>query len=153
MIFQPAEEGGGGGREMVDDGMMEPFGIQEVYGMHNMAGQTRRAASRSGPGPFFAAADLFEIEVKGKGGHAAKPHDGVDTTLVASHIVLALQSIASRNVDPVKQAVVSVTSFETESTAFNVIPRRRPAAGAPCGRMDPAVQDLIESDASSASSR
>jgi amidohydrolase len=121
VIFQPAEEGGGGGREMVEDGMMERFAIDEVYGMHNMPGlPVGQFAIR--PGPFFAAADEFAITVTGKGGHAAKPHDAIDTTLVASHIVIALQSIASRNVDPVGEVVVSVTSFRTGSDAHNVIP-------------------------------
>lgn len=121
VIFQPAEEGGGGGKEMCDDGMMERFGIDEVYGMHTWpqmpAGQF---AIRSGP--FFAASDMFDIKITGKGGHAAKPQETVDPTVVASHLVLALQSIVSRNANPVDQMVVSVTSFETSSTAFNVIP-------------------------------
>ena len=121
VIFQPAEEGGGGGREMVNDGLMERFGIQEVYGMHNWPGvPVGKFAIRSGP--FFAAADNWTIAVKGHGGHAAKPHETVDPTVTASHMVIALQSIASRNVDPTKQVVVSVTSFETESKAHNVIP-------------------------------
>ena len=123
VIFQPAEEGGAGGKEMCDDGMMERFGIQEVYGMHNWPGRPVGSFAIR-PGPFFAAADLFTIEVEGKGGHAAKPHETVDTTVMASHIVLALQTIASRNVDPVEQVVVSVTSFETDSKAHNVIPQK-----------------------------
>ncbi|MGB7263428.1 MAG: M20 aminoacylase family protein [Albidovulum sp.] len=123
VIFQPAEEGGGGGREMCQDGMMDRWGIQEVYGMHNWPGRpTGSFAIR--PGAFFAATDQFEIEVEGKGGHAAKPQDGVDTTVVSSQIVIALQTIASRNVDPVEQVVVSVTSFETDTKAFNVIPQK-----------------------------
>jgi hippurate hydrolase len=122
VIFQPAEEGGGGGKEMVDDGMMERWGIQEVFGMHNMPGIPLGSFAIR-PGAFFAAADQFDIRIEGKGGHAAKPHDTIDTTVVASHIVLALQTIASRNVDPVKQVVVSVTSFETGSKAYNVIPQ------------------------------
>ncbi|MEZ5778422.1 MAG: M20 aminoacylase family protein [Paracoccaceae bacterium] len=122
VIFQPAEEGGGGGREMVEDGMMERWGIREVYGMHNWPGLPVGAFAIR-PGAFFAATDQFVIDIVGKGGHAAKPHETVDPTVVASHIVLALQSIASRNVDPVAQVVVSVTSFETGSTAFNVIPQ------------------------------
>jgi len=122
MIFQPAEEGGGGGKEMVDDGMMERWNVQEVYGMHNWPGmELGEFATR--PGPFFAATDTFEIVVEGKGGHAAKPDVCIDPTVVSSHIVLAFQSIVARNVDPVKQAVVSVTSFETDSKAFNVIPQ------------------------------
>nr|WP_244867954.1 M20 aminoacylase family protein [Vannielia litorea] len=123
VIFQPAEEGGGGGREMCEDGMMERWGIQEVYGMHNWPGvPTGTFAIR--PGAFFAATDQFIIEIEGRGGHAAKPHETVDSTVVASHTVLALQSIVSRNADPTSEAVVSVTSFETSSKAFNVIPQR-----------------------------
>ncbi|GAA6207259.1 M20 aminoacylase family protein [Cognatishimia sp. WU-CL00825] len=121
LIFQPAEEGGGGGREMCQDGLMDRFGIQEVYGMHNWPGMpTGSFAIR--PGPFFAATDLFEITVQGKGGHAAKPHETIDSTVMASQLVLALQTIASRNADPVDPVVISVTSFETSSKAFNVIP-------------------------------
>ena len=121
VIFQPAEEGGGGGLEMCQDGMMERFGIQEVYGMHNWPGlETGQFAIRSGP--FFAAADQFEIKVIGKGGHAAKPDETVDPTVVAAQIVLALQTIVSRNSDPVEHIVISVTSFETASHAYNIIP-------------------------------
>ena len=123
VIFQPAEEGGGGGREMCNDGMMERWGIQEVYGMHNWPGRPLGSfAIRSGP--FFAATDLFEVVIEGKGGHAAKPQETVDSTVVAAQIVTALQTIVSRNADPVSQIVVSVTSFETSSKAFNVIPQR-----------------------------
>ena len=122
VIFQPAEEGGGGGREMCEDGMMERFGIQEVYGMHNWPGQPAgQFAIRSGA--FFAATDLFEIKLIGKGTHAARPQAGIDPTVMASHVVLALQTIASRNADPIDKLVVSVTSFETSSNAFNVIPQ------------------------------
>ena len=122
-IFQPAEEGGGGGREMCEDGMMDKFGIQEVYGMHNWPGAPVGSFSIR-PGAFFAATDQFEIIVEGKGGHAAKPQETVDSTLVAAHVVTALQSIASRNADPVDQIVVSVTSIESSSKAFNVIAQR-----------------------------
>ncbi|MEM9968685.1 MAG: M20 aminoacylase family protein [Pseudomonadota bacterium] len=123
VIFQPAEEGGGGGHEMCADGMMTRWGIQEVYGMHNWPGlDLGQFAIRSGP--FFAATDLLEIEIEGRGGHAAKPQDTVDTTVVAAHIVTALQTIASRNADPIGNVVVSITSFETSSKAFNVIPQR-----------------------------
>ncbi len=121
VIFQPAEEGGGGGREMCNDGMMDRFAIDEVYGMHNWPGRPVGSFAIR-PGSFFAAADLLRIEVTGTGGHAAKPHETVDPTVVAAHLVTALQSIASRNADPISQIVVSVTSFETSSTAFNVIP-------------------------------
>ena len=123
VIFQPAEEGGGGGREMCEDGMMDKFGIQEVYGMHNWPGRPVGSfAIRSGA--FFAATDQFEIIVEGKGGHAAKPQETVDSIVVAAHTITALQSIASRNADPVDQVVVSVTSVESSSNAFNVIAQR-----------------------------
>ncbi len=123
VIFQPAEEGGGGGKEMCEDGMMDRWGIQEVYGMHNWPGKPVGSfAIREGA--FFAATDQFDIHLEGRGGHAAKPHETVDTTVMAAQLVLALQTIASRNADPVDQIVVSVTSFETSSKAFNVIPQR-----------------------------
>lgn len=122
VIFQPAEEGGGGGREMCEDGMMDRWGIQEVYGMHNWPGRPVGSFAIR-PGAFFAATDQFDIVFEGKGGHAAKPHETVDTTVMAAQAVLALQTIAARNADPVDQVVVSVTSFETSSTAFNVIPQ------------------------------
>ena len=142
VIFQPAEEGGGGGREMVAEGMLERFGVQEVYGMHNMPGiPVGQFAIR--PGAMMAAADQFDVKVTGKGGHAAKPHDCIDTTLVAAHIVIALQSIASRNVDPLKQVVVSVCTFRTESEAYNVIPQTVHLKGT-VRTMDPKVQDYVE---------
>jgi len=122
VIFQPAEEGGAGGREMCEDGMMDRWGIQEVYGMHNWPGRPVGSFSIR-PGAFFAATDVFDIRLEGKGGHAAKPQDTVDTTVMAAQLVLALQTIASRNADPIDQVVVSVTSFETSSNAFNVIPQ------------------------------
>ncbi len=122
IIFQPAEEGGAGGKVMCDDGLMARWGIQEVYGMHNMPGLPLGSfAIREGA--FFAATDQFRIHVEGLGGHAAKPHETVDTTVVAAQLVTALQTVASRNHDPVKNLVVSVTSFRTESEAFNVIPQ------------------------------
>jgi len=142
VIFQPAEEGGGGGREMVDDGMMERFGIQEVYGMHNWPGRPVGSFAIR-PGAFFAATDIFEIEIEGKGGHGAKPQETIDPTVTASHVVLALQSIASRNVDPVEQVVVSVTSIESSSKAFNVIPQRVLLKGT-VRTLNPDVQDLTE---------
>ena len=142
VIFQPAEEGGGGGREMVEDGMLDRFGIQEVYGMHNWPGQPLgQFAIR--PGAFFAATDLFDIRVQGQGGHAAKPHVTVDSTVIASHIVLALQTIVSRNADPTRQLVVSVTSFETATKAFNVIPDTVHLRGT-VRTLDPATRDLAE---------
>jgi amidohydrolase len=123
VIFQPAEEGGGGGREMVEDGMMDRFGIQEVYGLHNSPGLDV-GQFKIRPGALLASADKFTIEVIGRGGHAAMPHDCIDTTVVASQIVITLQTIASRNLPPLKSVVVSITGFQTESNAFNIIPER-----------------------------
>jgi len=121
VVFQPAEEGGAGGDAMVKDGLISRWGIKEIYGMHNMPGLPIGSFSIR-PGAFYAATDNFTVDVVGKGSHAARPHAGVDTTLIASHIVVALQSITSRNADPLKSLVVSVTSFRTESDAYNVIP-------------------------------
>ncbi len=142
VIFQPAEEGGGGGREMCEDGLMERWSIDEVYGMHNWPGKpVGHFAIR--PGAFFAAADQFEILVEGKGGHAAKPQETVDTTVMASHMVVAFQTIASRNADPVEQVVVSVTSFETSSKAHNVIPQSVKLRGT-VRTLSPEIRDLAE---------
>jgi amidohydrolase len=141
MIFQPAEEGGGGGQEMVKDGLMERFGVQEVYGMHNMPGiPLGHFAIR--PGPMMAAADRFDIIIEGKGGHAARPHECVDTLLVACQVVNALQSVASRNVDPLESAVVSVCSFKA-GDAYNVIPQIAKLMGTVRTLTDP-VRDLCE---------
>ena len=142
VIFQPAEEGGGGGREMCEDGMMDRWNIQEVYGMHNWPGKpVGHFAIRAGA--FFAATDQFDITIEGKGGHAAKPQETVDSTLVAAHCVTALQSIASRNADPVDQIVVSVTSIESSSKAFNVIAQRVEMKGT-VRTMSPEMRDLAE---------
>ncbi|MBT9245244.1 amidohydrolase [Gemmobacter fulvus] len=142
VIFQPAEEGGGGGREMCEDGLMARFGIQEVYGMHNMPGiPVGQFAIR--PGAIMAAADQFDITVTGKGGHAAKPHECIDTTVVAAHIIVAAQTIASRRIDPLKQVVVSICTVQTDSTAHNVIPQVVKMKGT-VRTMDPAVQTEVE---------
>ncbi len=141
-IFQPAEEGGAGGEAMVGDGLMERFGIAEVYGMHNWPGlELGTFAIR--PGAFFAATDVFEIGVIGQGGHAAKPHETVDPVVIAAEIVLALQTIAARVVDPVEQVVVSVTAVESASQAFNVIPGRVALKGT-VRSLDPGVRDMAE---------
>jgi len=141
VIFQPAEEGEKGGEAMVKDGMMERFGIQEVYGMHNAPGlPVGQFALR--PGPLLAAVDNFRIEVEGKGGHAAKPHLSVDTILVASHIVAAAQSIVARNIDPLKCAVVSICAFNAGFTN-NVIPQTAELRGT-VRTHDASVRDFVE---------
>ena len=142
VIFQPAEEGGGGGREMCEDGLMARFGIQEVYGMHNWPGlPTGSFAIR--PGPFFAATDEIAITVEGRGGHAAKPHETIDPLVIAAHVITAVQSIASRNVDPTAQLVVSITAVKSASHAFNVIPSRVEMIGT-VRSLDAAARRLAE---------
>lgn len=127
VIFQPAEEGGGGGNEMVNDGMMDRFGIDKVFGMHNMPGLPVGAFAIR-PGPIMAATAEFTIRVKGRGGHAAIPHATIDPIVIASQLVGALQTIASRAVDPVESVVVSVTKFHA-GDAYNVIPETAELAG------------------------
>ena len=111
VIFQPAEEGGAGGKAMVQDGLMDRFRIEEVYGMHNYPGlPVGEFAIR--PGPMMAAADRVTIEIEGRGGHAARPHIAIDTVLVGAQIINQIQSIVSRNVDPLQAAVVSICMFQ-----------------------------------------
>jgi hippurate hydrolase len=127
VIFQPAEEGGGGGNEMVKDGMMDRFGISRVFGMHNMPTlPVGHFAIR--PGPIMAATAELTITVKGRGGHAAMPNSTIDPIVITSHLVTALQTITSRNADPVEALVVSVTKFHA-GDAYNVIPEQAEIAG------------------------
>ncbi|WP_099867328.1 M20 aminoacylase family protein [Pararhizobium haloflavum] len=127
VIFQPAEEGGGGGNEMVRDGMMERFGIAEVYGMHNLPGlPVGQFAGRKGP--IMGATDEFRVTVKGRGGHAAMPHETIDPIVMAAQMVQALQTISSRNANPVDAIVVSVTKINA-GFAHNVIPEEAVFAG------------------------
>jgi amidohydrolase len=141
VIFQPAEEGGGGGNEMVKDGMLERFGIQEVYGMHNWPGMpVGHFAIRRGP--IMAAADRFEITIEGRGGHAAHPHKNVDSLLVGAQVVTALQTIVARNADPLDAAVISVCSFKA-GDAFNVIPHFANLLGT-VRTLTPDMRDLCE---------
>jgi len=141
VIFQPAEEGGGGGKAMVDDGLMDRFGIEEVFGMHNYPGMPVGAFGiRSGP--MMAAADALTIDIEGVGAHAARPHLGVDTVLVGAQIINALQSVISRNVDPLKSAVVSICMFRAGNTD-NVIPQTVQLRGT-ARSLAPEVRDLLE---------
>ena len=127
VIFQPAEEGGAGGLEMVKDGLMERFGIESVYGMHTWPGiPIGQFALRSGP--LMAAMDVFSITIRGKGGHAALPHLTIDPIFIGSQIISALQGIASRNADPLESVVVSVTQFNA-GEVHNVIPQSAKLVG------------------------
>jgi hippurate hydrolase len=142
VIFQPAEEGGGGAREMVKDGLMERFAIEEVYGMHNYPGlPVGKFALRAGP--LMAAADRIQIEIEGVGGHAARPHFAVDTILVGAQMINQMQSIVSRNVDPLESAVISITMFQAGNTD-NVIPQTALLRGT-SRSLIPEVQNLLES--------
>ncbi len=127
VIFQPAEEGGAGGLAMIEDGLMDRFKIEEVFGMHNAPGLPLGWFSIR-KGPILAATDNFDIVIEGRGGHAAKPHDTIDPVVVGAQIVLALQSIVARNIDPLDQCVVSVTRFLV-GDAYNVIAQSSTLSG------------------------
>ena len=141
VIFQPAEEGGGGGNEMVKDGMMERFAIDEVYGMHNMPGMP---VGQFGirPGPIMAATDEFDITVKGRGGHAAQPHRTIDPIVIGAQLVTSLQTLVSRSTDPIASLVVSVTKFNA-GFAHNVIPETANLAGT-VRTLNPALREEAE---------
>ncbi len=141
LLFQPAEENGGGGKAMVDDGVMDRWGVQEVYGMHNQPGMAIGTFATC-PGPMLAAADQVSIIIDAKGGHAAKPHLAIDPVLIGSHIVVAMQSIASRNVNPLDSAVVSLCMFHA-GTAGNVIPQTAELTGT-ARSLTPQVRDMLE---------
>ncbi len=121
VIFQPAEEGGAGADAMIKDGLMDRFGIEQVYGMHNGPGIPIGAfAIRTGP--IMAATDELNISIKGHGGHASRPHKCIDSVLVGAQLITALQQIVARNIDPLESAVISVCEFHA-GTARNVIPQ------------------------------
>ena len=142
LLFQPAEEGGAGGLKMVEDGAMDRWNVQEVYGLHNYPGlPVGEFAIR--PGALMASADQFEVTVTGKGGHAAEPHQSVDTTLATAQIVVALQSVVARNVQAIRPAVLSITAFHTESDTFNVIPQTARIRGT-VRCFDAKTRDLVE---------
>ena len=141
VIFQPAEEGGAGGLAMVEDGLMDRFGIDEVYGMHNWPG-VEAGSFRIREGGIMAASDKFTIEIEGSGGHAAMPHNAVDPVVVAGHLITALQTIVSREVDPTRSAVITVTMVRA-GEAFNIIPRNVTLTGT-ARSLDEDVRNLIE---------
>lgn len=141
LIFQPAEEGGGGGKVMLDDGLFERFNIAEVYGMHNWPGMPVGTFGIRAGG-IMAATDRFYIDIVGRGGHAARPQVTIDPIIVAAQMVTALQTIVSRNLDPLDSAVLSVTMVEA-GEADNVISRTAKITGT-VRTLDGGVQDFIE---------
>lgn len=141
VIFQPAEEGGAGAKAMMDDGLFERFAIDEVYGMHNYPGIPVGEFCMK-PGPVMAATDIFQITVTGHGGHAARPHVGIDPIVASAQIITALQTIVSRNADPLESLVVSVTTIHA-GNADNVIPERVQLTGT-VRTLIPQMRDLAE---------
>ena len=121
LIFQPAEEGGAGAIRMIEEGLFKKYPVNAVFGMHNWPGMKMGEIGLR-PGPIMASSDSFEITITGKGGHAAMPHLNIDPLLAAAHVVTALQSIVSRQVDPIDQGVMSITNFNSGTGASNVIP-------------------------------
>lgn len=141
VIFQPAEENEGGGRVMVENGLFKRFPIESVYGMHNQPNMPLGEFFIR-KGPLMAAYDIFEIKITGKGSHAAAPHLGLDTIVTATQVVSALQTIASRNVNPLDSIVVSVTQIHSGDT-WNVLPQEAIIRGT-VRTFKPDVQDLAE---------
>ncbi len=141
VIFQPAEEGGAGADAMIKDGLMERFKIDQVYGMHNGPGLPVGAFALR-PGPIMASTDAIDIRIEGVGGHAARPHKCIDSVLVGAQLVTALQSIVSRNVDPLEAAVISMCEFHA-GNARNVIPQIAELKGT-VRALTSEVRDLVE---------
>ncbi|MEP2031117.1 MAG: M20 aminoacylase family protein [Paracoccaceae bacterium] len=140
LIFQPAEEGGGGGEIMVQEGIMDRFDVEQVFAVHNAPGKDFGSFFTT-PGPIMAAADTFHITVTGKGGHGARPHDCVDPVVAACAIVQALQTIVSRNHKAANKLVISVTQIHT-GTTDNVIPETAYINGT-VRTFDKDVQDMV----------
>jgi amidohydrolase len=140
-IFQPAEEGRGGAREMIKDGLFERFPCDAVYALHNWP-ELPAGTAQTRPGPIMAAADRFDIVVRGRGGHAAQPHRTPDAVLAASELVTQLHTITSRRIPPTENAVLSVTRI-SGGQSHNVLPSAVELTGT-VRSFDAQVQDTIE---------
>ena len=143
LIFQPGEEGFAGAKAMIEDGLFERYPVQSVYAMHNWP-QMRPGTVGVNPGPMMAAADRITIEVTGKGGHGAHPYLTVDPVLVSAHIITAVQSIVSRNVRAIDNAVISLCSMQAgDPGAFSVVPGKATMVGT-VRTFSPEIQSLVE---------
>ena len=143
LVFQPGEEGFGGARVMMEDGLFERFPVQSIYAMHNWP-QLRPGMVGINSGPMMAAADRITIEITGRGGHGAHAYQTVDVVLVAAHIITAAQSIVSRNVRPIESAVISLCAIHAgDMGAFSVLPGVARIVGT-VRTFDPQVQELVE---------
>ncbi|MFN7641605.1 MAG: M20 aminoacylase family protein [Burkholderiales bacterium] len=141
VIFQPAEENEGGGRVMVEEGIFDRFPMASVFGMHNIPGMEAGTFAIR-PGPMMASYDIFEITLTGRGSHGAMPHHGIDPITTGAELVQKLQTIVSRNVDPLEPAVLSVTKFHS-GTAWNIIPNEA-VIGGTVRAFSEAVQTQVE---------
>jgi len=140
-IFQPAEEAAGGAKVMIDEGLFERFPVDAVFGMHNWPGlAVGRFAMR--PGPMMASLDCFDIRIQGRGAHGALPHHGIDPIATAAQLIVALQTIVSRNVDPLRSAVISVTKIQA-GDAYNIIPENV-ALGGGIRCFEPELRDMLK---------
>jgi amidohydrolase len=141
LIFQPAEEGGGGARVMIEDGIFDKFPMEAVFGMHNWPGMPVGSFGVN-PGPMMASGNLFDITIRGKGSHAALPHLGIDPVPIAAQMIMAFQTIVTRNRRPIDPGVISVTIVQA-GEATNVVPDSCRLSGT-VRTFDTAITDLIE---------
>ncbi len=141
-IFQPAEEHEGGGRVMVEEGLFERFPMDMVFGLHNWPGMPAGSIGVT-EGPVMAGTDRFDITITGRGGHAAMPHQTIDVVVAGSALVQALQTLVSRNTDPLHPAVVSVTRFQAGGVADNILPETA-VLGGTVRYLQPNLQEALE---------